>query len=168
MVLQTTDLKTFTFASDLGYNFPVLSSPVSFTQCDPTYDTTFDENYAAPGSVLHDPTLPAGNLIMLYDTEQHCTGGVSQFPFYLSVGFARSSDNGRTWRMVDHQERKGSLLRFELEAKLILDCCENHVGHVLRLSISICIRCQIHGKVIAVGETGSIQHRCSQIKDRYR
>jgi uncharacterized protein (TIGR03437 family) len=97
VVLQTTDLKTFTFASNLGYNFPVLTSPVSFTQCNPTYETTFDENYAAPGSVLQDPTLPAGNLIMLYDTEQHCAGGVSQLPFYLSVGFARSSDNGRTW-----------------------------------------------------------------------
>jgi hypothetical protein len=97
VVLQTTDLKTFTFASSLGYNFPVLSSPVSYTECNPTYDTTWDENYAAPGSVLQDPTLPAGNLIMLIDAEQHCPGGVWQRPFYISVGFARSSDNGKTW-----------------------------------------------------------------------
>jgi len=96
-VLQTTDLKTFTFASSLGYNSPVLSSPVSYPQCNPTYDTTWDENYAAPGAVLQDPTLPAGNLIMLIDAEQHCPGGVWQSPFYISVGFARSSDNGKTW-----------------------------------------------------------------------
>jgi len=96
-VLQTTDLKTFTFATSLGYNSPVLTSPVSYTQCNPTYDATWDENYAAPGSVLQDPTLPAGNLIMLIDAEQHCPGGVWQRPFYISVGFARSSDNGKTW-----------------------------------------------------------------------
>ena len=96
-VLETTDLKTFTFATSLGYNFPVLTSPVSYPKCNPTYDSTWDENYAAPGSVLQDPTLPAGNLIMLIDAEQHCPGGVWQSPFYISVGFARSSDNGKTW-----------------------------------------------------------------------
>jgi hypothetical protein len=96
-VLQTTDLKTFTFATSLGYNSPVLTSPVSYPQCNPTYDTAWDENYAAPGSVLQDPTLPAGNLIMLIDAEQHCPGGVWQSPFYISVGLARSSDNGKTW-----------------------------------------------------------------------
>ena len=95
MVLQTTDLMTFDFAP--GYNFPVLTSPNLFTECNPTYDTEFDENYAAPGSVLQDPTLPAGNLIMIYDAEQHCPGGVWQSPFYATVGFARSSDNGKTW-----------------------------------------------------------------------
>jgi len=94
-VLQTTDLMTFAFAP--GYNLPVLTSPVLYAKCNPTYDTTWDENYAGPGAVLQDPTLPAGNLIMLIDAEQHCPGGVWQAFFYITVGLARSSDNGKTW-----------------------------------------------------------------------
>ncbi len=97
VVLQTADLTTFTFATSLGYNPQVFSSPVAFTACNPTYDTEFDENYAAPGSVVQDPTLPPGNLIMIYEAENHCPGGVNQQPYYATVGFARSSDNGKTW-----------------------------------------------------------------------
>lgn len=95
VVLQTQDLVNFTFAS--GYASPVMTRPVPFTECNPVYDTEFDENYAAPGSVLQDPTLPPGNLLMLYEAENHCPGGVNQQPFYVTVGFARSSDNGKTW-----------------------------------------------------------------------
>ncbi|HEV8042421.1 MAG TPA: IPT/TIG domain-containing protein [Bryobacteraceae bacterium] len=95
VVLQTTDLKTFDFAT--GYSFPVLAAPMPFSQCNPSDNSEFDENYAAPGSVLQDPTLPPGNLIMLYEAENHCPGGVHQGPFYATVGFARSSDNGKTW-----------------------------------------------------------------------
>jgi uncharacterized protein (TIGR03437 family) len=97
VVLQTTDLSTFTFATSLGYNPQVMSPPVDFTACNPTYDTEFDENYSAPGSVVQDPTLPSGNLIMIYEAENHCPGGVNQQPYYATVGFARSSDNGKTW-----------------------------------------------------------------------
>jgi hypothetical protein len=91
VVLETTDLQTFTFAS--GYSSQVMSVPVRFTTCNPTYDSEFDENYAGPGSVVQDPTRPAGNLIMIYEAENHCPGGVWQQPFYATVGFARSSDN---------------------------------------------------------------------------
>ena len=62
VVLQSTDLKTFTFASSLGYNRQVMAAPVPFVQCNPTYQTEFDGNYAAPGSVVQDPTLPARQL----------------------------------------------------------------------------------------------------------
>ncbi len=96
-VLETTDLVNFQFASAQGYAEQVMVSPVSFTQCDPTYSTEFDENYAAPGSVIQDPTRPPGNLIMLYEAENHCPTLTNQQPFYATVGFARSSDNGRTW-----------------------------------------------------------------------
>ena len=99
VVLQTTDLTTFDFAT--GYNFPVLTSPNHFTVCKPADDTEFDENYAAPGSVLQDPTLPAGNLMMIYHAENHCPAGMWQMPFYATVGFARSSDNGKTWPAPD-------------------------------------------------------------------
>jgi hypothetical protein len=95
VVLQTTDFTTFTLAS--GYSSPVMSPPVAFTSCNPTYDSEFDENYSDPGSVLQDPTLPPGNLMMFYEAENHCPGGVSQQPFYATIGFARSSDNGVTW-----------------------------------------------------------------------
>jgi hypothetical protein len=95
VVLETTDLKTFAFAS--GYSSQVMSVPVRFTACNPTYDSEFDENYAGPGSVVQDPTRPAGNLIMIYEAENHCPGGVWQQPFYATVGLARSTDNGKTW-----------------------------------------------------------------------
>ena len=94
VVLQTTDLTSFTPAS--GYNSPVMSPPVAFTSCNPVYDAEFDENYSDPGSVLQDPTRPPGNLMMFYEAENHCPGGVWQQPFYASMGFARSSDNGVT------------------------------------------------------------------------
>jgi hypothetical protein len=95
VVLETTDLTTFSLAS--GYSSPVMSPPVAFTSCNPTYDSEFDENYSDPGSVLQDPTLPPGNLMMFYEAENHCPGGVSQQPYYATIGFARSSDNGVTW-----------------------------------------------------------------------
>jgi uncharacterized protein (TIGR03437 family) len=100
-VLQSTDLQNFTFATSLGYPPLVMTPPVQTYHCDPTYDTTsFDENYTGPGFVGQDPTLPPGNLVMLYEAENQCPGGVSQNtvgPALVSVGFARSSDNGKTW-----------------------------------------------------------------------
>ncbi|HVO88547.1 MAG TPA: hypothetical protein VMV45_08395 [Casimicrobiaceae bacterium] len=95
VVLETTDLQNFAFAA--GYSSQVMSVPVRFTTCNPTFDTEFDENYAGAGSVVQDPTRPPGNLIMIYEAENHCPGGVWQQPFYATVGFARSSDNGKTW-----------------------------------------------------------------------
>jgi len=97
VVLQTSDLMNFSFASALGYNRQVMAPPQPIDQCNPAYQTEFDGNYAAPGSVVQDPTLPPGNLIMLYEAENHCPGGVYNPDFYATVGFARSADNGKTW-----------------------------------------------------------------------
>jgi hypothetical protein len=95
VVLQTSDLKNFTYA--VGYTSPVMSPPIHFMTCNPTYDTEFDENYAAPGSVVQDPTRPLGHFIMIYEAENHCPGGVWQRQFYATNGFARSTDFGKTW-----------------------------------------------------------------------
>ncbi len=98
VVLETKDLHTFTFAH--GYSSPVMFPPLPFTTCKlpiGTYDPEFDLNYAAPGTVVQDPTRRPGNLIMIYEAENHCPGGEWQQPFYATVGFARSSDNGKTW-----------------------------------------------------------------------
>ncbi len=95
VVLETTDLRTFTFAA--GFSSPVMTAPVPFMSCKPAYDPEFDLNYASPGSVLQDPTRPPGNLIMIYEAENHCPGAVWQHDFYATVGFARSSDGGKTW-----------------------------------------------------------------------
>jgi len=95
VVLETTDLQNFAFAS--GFPQQVMTAPVRFTTCNASFDSEFDENYAGPGSVVQDPTLPPGNLIMIYEAENHCPGGVWQQPFYATVGFARSADNGMTW-----------------------------------------------------------------------
>jgi uncharacterized protein (TIGR03437 family) len=97
VVLQTTDLTNFVFANALGYSRQVMSSPIPINQCNPAYTTEFDGNYAAPGSVVQDPTLPAGNFIIIYEAENHCPGGVPNQPYYATVGFARSSDGGKTW-----------------------------------------------------------------------
>ena len=98
-VLETQDLQTFSFATGLGYSQQVMNAPVTFTSCrsDPADNTEFDENYVGPGTVVQDPTLPPGNLIMIYEAENHCPGGTNQFDYYASAGLARSSDNGKTW-----------------------------------------------------------------------
>ena len=102
VVLQSFDLRTFDFPT--GYQPHVMTPPLDFTSCKSFYDPEFDLNYAAPGSVLQDPTLPPGNLMMFYEAENHCPGSAAsmtnpvwQRPFYATVGFARSSDNGKTW-----------------------------------------------------------------------
>jgi hypothetical protein len=103
-VLETTDLKNFTFAIDLGYSEQVMNPPVDFKACDAAWSTVFDENYSAPGSVLQDPTRPPGNFIMLYEAENHCPTLTNQQPYYATVGFAKSSDFGRTWpQPVDNE-----------------------------------------------------------------
>ena len=51
--------------------------------------THYDEQYAAPGTVLQDPTQPPGTMIMIYESEIHCPyspGGGT----WVSVGIARS------------------------------------------------------------------------------
>jgi len=100
LVLRTTDL--YRFKPARGFGNPatlglVLSAPSAFGDCTFTPPSLFDQNYAAPGSVVRDPTLPEGNLIMLYEAEQHCDGTQFNHNFYASTGFARSSDGGKTW-----------------------------------------------------------------------
>jgi len=97
VVLETSDLTNFAFATSLGYNSQVMAPPEPFMSCNITFDSGFDENYAGPGSVVQDPTLPSGNFIIFYEAENHCPGGVNQQPYYATVGFARSSDYGKTW-----------------------------------------------------------------------
>ena len=98
VVLESTDLQTFKFATDLGYNPLVMTTPNPAGTCSASYASEFDEDYAAPGFVAQDPTLPAGNLVMLYEAENHCVNGVyNSGDGYFSTGFARSSDNGKTW-----------------------------------------------------------------------
>jgi hypothetical protein len=95
LVLSTNDLHSFVPTS--GYPSPVIFPTLNFATCKAAYDPAFDLNYAAPGSVLQDPTRAPGNLIMIYEAENHCPGEVWQQPFYVTVGFARSADNGKTW-----------------------------------------------------------------------
>lgn len=63
-------------------------------------DQTFDLNYAAPGSIVLDPTAPAGNLLMIYEGTITCfgqTSGTRSTGFYSTVGVATSRDYGHTW-----------------------------------------------------------------------
>lgn len=97
VALQSTDLTHFDFASAQGYQRQVFAPPLPINQCNSKYETEFDGNYAAPGSIVQDPTLPPGNLMIVYEAENHCPGGVYNPDFYATIGFARSSDNGKTW-----------------------------------------------------------------------
>jgi hypothetical protein len=95
VVLQTSNLKSFTYAAK--YQSPVMVPPIKFMTCKSTYDAEFDLNYSGPGSVVQDPTRPPGHMIMIYQAENHCPGGKWQRQFYATVGFARSTDFGKTW-----------------------------------------------------------------------
>ena len=105
VVLETKDLKTFTFAAD--YSSPVMTAPRPISDCKLPFDPEFDLNYAGPGTVVADPTRPTGNLMMIYEAENHCPGGVQEHYFYATVGFARSSDNGKTWPPAVDKELGG-------------------------------------------------------------
>ena len=57
-----------------GRRYPCSGEKRISRQCNAAWANTFDENFAAPGSVVQDPTLPPGNLIMVYEAENHCPG----------------------------------------------------------------------------------------------
>jgi hypothetical protein len=97
VALETADLTHFDSAANRGYPDQLMFPPVPLTMCDGIHDQEFDENYAGPGSVLPDPTRPPGNMIMIYEAENHCPGGNNQHSYYATVGFEISSDGGRTW-----------------------------------------------------------------------
>jgi uncharacterized protein (TIGR03437 family) len=105
---------TFNFAAadnygsySLGFG-TVFLAPTAQNRCptvadgNPAHqDQTFDLNYAAPGSVVIDPTSAAGSLIMIYEGTNTClgsTGGTSpRKGAYITLGAATSLDYGHTW-----------------------------------------------------------------------
>lgn len=104
---------TFDFATADGYGFyssgygPVLLPAVG-PKCpaapggNPTaQDSTFDLSYAAPGSVVLDPTNHPGSLLMLYEGCTTCIGvGTNTNPntgAYITVAVATSNDYGHSW-----------------------------------------------------------------------
>jgi len=65
-------------------------------------DQTFDMHYAAPGSVVKDPTAAAGALLMVYEGTNACIGNaggptLSNTDDYISLAIATSLDYGKTW-----------------------------------------------------------------------
>ena len=101
---------TMDFAKTDGYNsFPagygqILVSPTG-PNC-PTVlnaaaqDQTFDLKYAAPGSVVIDPTAAPGSLLMIYEGTNTClgtTGGPDSGSFFSEVAVATSLDYGHNW-----------------------------------------------------------------------
>ncbi len=99
-----------------GYGFyPALNSygqvflaPVPHDACPKVssaskQDPTFDLNYAAPGSVVLDPTNPGG-LLMIYEGSNTCVGfdegpgtNPQQGGVYITTGVATSDDYGKSW-----------------------------------------------------------------------
>jgi uncharacterized protein (TIGR03437 family) len=64
-------------------------------------DPTFDLNYAAPGSVVKDPTAAAGSVLMVYEGSNACIGSANGARpgngSYISLAIATSLDFGKTW-----------------------------------------------------------------------
>ena len=65
-------------------------------------DQTFDLTYAAPGSVVKDPTASPGSLLMIYEGVNTCVGDSGGSKpgngnAYISTGIATSLDYGKTW-----------------------------------------------------------------------
>ncbi len=64
-------------------------------------DQTFDLNYAVPGSVFEDTSVPAGRLLMVYEGANDCVGAAggqkAGNDSYQTIGVATSLDGGRTW-----------------------------------------------------------------------
>ncbi len=78
ILLATHTLEEFHFATARHYAQQVMRPIANFGACfrsGAAANPGFVENYAAPGSVMQDPTLPPGNLIMIYEAENHCPGG---------------------------------------------------------------------------------------------
>jgi hypothetical protein len=100
-VLRSSDFKNFSLTPGFGnanHGRAVFWSPNEPGKCGYKTVTHFDEQYAAPGSVLQDPTLPPGNLIMIYEAEIHCPPAPQGMAAgWVSVGVTRSADGGRTW-----------------------------------------------------------------------
>jgi hypothetical protein len=67
-------------------------------------DSTFELNYAMPGTILQDPVNP-GSLFMIYGGTNNCIGiyegrPTLQTPFYATIGVATAGDSeGHTWPM---------------------------------------------------------------------
>ena len=104
LVLQTRDFLNFTLAPGFGnpdHGQAIFWAPRTIgSPCNYAGVTHFDEQYAAPGGIVHDPTRGPGNLIMIYEAEIHCPhASKGAAAGWVSVGVARSTDGGRTWPM---------------------------------------------------------------------
>ncbi len=89
-----------------GQNGSVFATAMAHNLCPTTApDPTFDLNYAAPGTVIVDPTNPgiwgSENLIMVYEGTNRCIGistaNNGKNNFYSTIGIATSSDFGLSW-----------------------------------------------------------------------
>ena len=81
---------------------PVGSCPVVADGNPAHQDQTFDMHYAAPGSVVKDPTSGPGDLLMVYEGTNACIGNaggpvLSDEDDYISLAIATSLDYGKSW-----------------------------------------------------------------------
>jgi len=105
-------------------------------------------NYAAPGSVVQDPTRPTGNMMMFYEAENHCPDGSDwQRQFYATVGYARSFDFGKTWPAPINSEFGGKnrhpVLKLATPEPTTLESAPVYMGNAIP---SAFVDCKEHGE----------------------
>jgi hypothetical protein len=91
------------YGSGFGH---VLHAPIAEGRCPllghaADQDATFDLEYAAPGSIVKDPTSGPGSLLMVYEGVNPCAGCTDgtkdKDGVYISLGVATSVDYGHSW-----------------------------------------------------------------------
>ena len=92
------------YGSGTGFGpvFETSTKPGICPSAPDAFDETFDMHYASAGSIVKDPTAPAGSMLMVYEGTNACIGNSGgdisrDNNDYISLAIATSVDYGKHW-----------------------------------------------------------------------